>query len=406
MEVDCDCVVIGAGVVGLAIAAKLAQLGREVIILECEADYGSITSARNSEVIHAGIYYAKDSLKARLCVAGKHQLYTYCQDRQIPFSRCGKLIVAADIDQLSRLSQIKARASVNGVDDLTKLTAAEAQTLEPQLECTGALLSPSTGIVDSHAFMVSLLGDAENHGAVLVPRTQVVSLRHDPQLACYELQTRQVVAGNELTDEIKGELNDKSDNDVNNEAETILRSTCVINAAGHGACAVANSLSSVRPMPPEEMQKAALMNGPMDAVMIKGNYFSLAAPSPFSRLVYPVPEQAGLGVHLTIDLAGRARFGPDVEPVETEDYMVDPQRADRFYAAIRRYWPALPDGSLLPDYSGIRPRVRVNGELYPDFLIQGPSQHGLSGLVNLLGIESPGLTASLAIADEVALMLS
>ena len=394
MGVDCDCAVIGAGVVGLAIAAKLAQLGREVIILEREADYGSITSARNSEVIHAGIYYAKDSLKARLCVQGKQQLYTYCRERQIPYSQCGKLIVAANTEQLSKLSQIKARASANGVDDMTELTAVQARTLEPQLECTGALLSPSTGIVDSHAFMVSLLGDAENHGAVLVPRTRVVSVRHDMQGAFYELQTRQEEASDELYNELHDELHNGK---LHKEDEITLTAKCVINAAGHGACAMANSLLSANERPP--------MDKLMHAVMFKGNYFSLAAPSPFSRLVYPVPEEAGLGVHLTIDLAGRARFGPDVEPVETEDYVVDPQRADRFYAAIRRYWPALPDESLLPDYSGIRPRVRINGELYPDFLIQGPEKHGLPQLVNLLSIESPGLTASLAIADEVIAML-
>lgn len=416
MEVDCECVVIGAGVVGLAIAAKLAQLGREVIILEGEADYGSITSARNSEVIHAGIYYAKDSLKAKLCVQGKQQLYAYCRDRKIPFSQCGKLIVAADAEQLSKLSQIKARAIANGVDDLSQLTAAQAQELEPQLACTGALLSPSTGIVDSHAFMVSLLGDAENHGAVLVPRTRVVSMRHVDEVGCYELQTlpedatgpkhtdRQV----RTTEQMQAEKNEK-----NTQEKSALTAKYVINAAGHGACDLVNSLQSSRQHLPKNdvMGNAAdeltldAMGNVMNAVMFKGNYFSLAAPSPFSRLVYPVPEEAGLGVHLTIDLAGRARFGPDVEPVDTENYVVDPCRAERFYAAIRRYWPALPDESLLPDYSGIRPRVQVNGDLYPDFLIQGPLQHGLPGLVNLLSIESPGLTASLAIADEVATML-
>jgi len=374
MEVDCECVVIGAGVVGLAIAAKLAQLGREVIILEGEADYGSITSARNSEVIHAGIYYAKDSLKAKLCVQGKQQLYAYCRDRKIPFSQCGKLIVAADAEQLSKLSQIKARAIANGVDDLSQLTAAQAQELEPQLACTGALLSPSTGIVDSHAFMVSKHTD------------------------------RQV----RTTEQMQAEKNEK-----NTQEKSALTAKYVINAAGHGACDLVNSLQSSRQHLPKNdvMGNAAdeltldAMGNVMNAVMFKGNYFSLAAPSPFSRLVYPVPEEAGLGVHLTIDLAGRARFGPDVEPVDTENYVVDPCRAERFYAAIRRYWPALPDESLLPDYSGIRPRVQVNGDLYPDFLIQGPLQHGLPGLVNLLSIESPGLTASLAIADEVATML-
>jgi len=307
-----------------------------------------------------------------------------------------------DQDQLSRLSQIKARASANGVDDLSELSAAEAQAFEPQLACTGALLSPSTGIVDSHAFMVSLLGDAENHGAVLVTRTRVVSIHYRCEGAGYALQTLQ--AGAErvgATGSAEQIGTTKAGNSVREVDDTqnlvTLTAKYVVNAAGHGACELANSQQS--------SSQSGSQNGSMEKVMFKGNYFSLAAPSPFSRLVYPVPEEAGLGVHLTIDLAGRARFGPDVESVASEDYEVDPQRAQGFYAAIRRYWPALPDDSLLPDYSGIRPRVRVDGELYSDFLIQGSLQHGLPGLVNLLGIESPGLTASLAIADNVAQML-
>ena len=367
MSVDCEVVVIGAGVVGLAIAAKLSQSGHEVIILEAEPDYGSVTSARNSEVIHAGIYYSNNSLKARYCVQGKHQLYAYCKQRHIPHRNCGKLIVASDDAQLGQLTTICQKAVANGVSDLQLLSAQQAQALEPHLFCTGALLSPSTGIVDSHALMVSLLGDAENHGAVLVCRTRVSHLSYDKRKTCYQLQTH-------------------------GDEDAMISAQQVVNAAGHGAAALANAVLEDR-----TAQR-------FDPVMYKGNYFSLAAASPFSRLVYPVPEKAGLGVHLTIDMAGRARFGPDVEPIETLDHAVNPDRSRQFYAAIRRYWPALPDDALLPDYSGIRPRVRINGELYPDFLIQGPEDHGLPGLVNLMSIESPGLTASLAIADAVSNM--
>lgn len=368
MSVDCECVVIGAGVVGLAIAARLAQQGREVIIVEAQADVGSVTSARNSEVIHAGIYYSKDSLKARFCVQGKQQLYDYCQQRHIPFKRCGKLIVATNNPQLERLGKIKARAFNNGVQDIELLSHRAALAIEPQLHCIGALLSPSTGILDSHAFMVSLLGDAENHGAVLACRTAVHSVNYVASASYYQL-----AFGNDQTNSMTARI--------------------VINAAGHGACALANSV----------FQNSERHD--FTAIMSKGNYFSLSAKAPFSRLVYPVPEEGGLGVHLTLDMAGRARFGPDVEPIEHEDYSVDQMRAQRFYAAIRQYWPALPDNTLLPDYSGIRPQVSINGQLYPDFLVHGPDEHGMPGLVNLLGIESPGLTASLAIADDVALQL-
>ena len=275
------------------------------------------------------------------------------------------MIVAANADQLSQLVNIRQKADANGVRDLQLLSAQQAQALEPQLACRGALLSPSTGIVDSHALMVSLLGDAENHGAVLVCRTAVCHVAFDERKACYQLHTQS-----------EGQ-------------NAVITARQVINAAGHGAVRIVNSVL--------EGRTACRF----DPIMYKGNYFSLAMASPFSRLVYPVPEKAGLGVHLTLDLAGRARFGPDVEPVETLEYAVNHDRSMQFYAAIRRYWPALPDNALLPDYSGIRPRVSINNELYPDFLLQGPDDHGLPGLVNLMGIESPGLTASLAIADAV-----
>jgi len=364
MSVDCECVVIGAGVVGLAIAARLAQQGREVVILESNAAFGEGSSARNSEVIHAGIYYARNSLKSQYCVRGKQLLYAYCQQRHIPYRQCGKLIVATDENQRQQLEQINRWAQLNGVDDLELLTPSQAYALEPELACTGAILSPSTGILDSHALMVSLLGDAENSGAVLAYQTRVIGISYHQQKNCFSLTTEP-------------------------PENTLLSARYVINAAGHGACRLFNTVSQVSPT----------MRG--QVVMYKGNYFSLAASSPFSRLIYPVPEEAGLGVHLTLDLAGRARFGPDVEPVKHETYDVDPARAQGFVKAIRKYWPALPDNALLPDYAGIRPRVRINGDLVADFIVQGPRQHGLPGLINLMGIESPGLTASLAIAEAV-----
>lgn len=369
MSVDVECVVIGAGVIGLAIAAELSQMGKEVVILDARASYGSVTSARNSEVIHAGIYYRKNSLKARYCVEGKRTLYAYCRQREIPFRQCGKLIVATDDAQCAQLQQIQLRAAANGVKDLVLLSASEAQRLEPDLFCCGALLSPSTGILDSHSFMLSLLGDAENHGAVLATHSYVNSIEYNHEQQHYIL-------------------------DIQGDEPTSLKARQVVNAAGHGACALFQSVQHLLPV------------SNLQAFMYKGNYFSLSGRSSFSRLIYPVPEKAGLGVHLTLDLAGEARFGPDVEVVEEESYDVDPMRASQFYAAIRKYWPALPDHSLKPDYSGIRPRVFVDGELYSDFLISTEKQHGLPGLVHCLGIESPGLTASLAIAEAVGQALA
>jgi len=369
MSFDCECVVIGAGVVGLAIAARLAELGREVIILESEPDFGSVTSARNSEVIHAGIYYEHESLKARYCVDGKHRLYAYCQERNIGFKRCGKLIVATNEKQKQALQRIRERAQTNGVLDLQLLDKNHAQSLEPALNCVATLLSPSTGIVDSHALMTSLLADAEHRGAVLVCNTHVHKV---------DLQAR---------DKLHGVYTDDS-------SEPALRTQILINAAGHGAVSIMRSMPTTQCALPDAQDS--------QAILYKGNYFALSQRSPFSRLIYPVPEAAGLGVHLTLDLAGRARFGPDVEPVTRLDYSVDPARAESFYHAIRQYWPDLPDNALTPDYSGIRPRVRISDTVYPDFYIAGPAHHGVSGLVNLLGIESPGLTASLAIANAVA----
>ena len=364
MMADCECVVIGAGVVGLAIAAKLAQSGRDVLILEQESSYGSMTSARNSEVIHAGIYYPAGSLKAQFCVEGRKALYAYCQQRHIGHKRSGKLIVATNDAQAQELADIRKRAVANGVTDLQYLTEAQAQALEPSLACVAALLSPSTGIIDSHGLMVSLLGDAEANGAVLALRAPVRRLSRVASSGFFQIET-------------------------NGDEPTSLTSQWVINTAGHGACQLASSLSEL---------SSTHCPAPL---LSKGNYFRLQGRAPFSRLIYPVPEPGGLGVHITIDLAGQARFGPDVEAIEREDYAVDPARSDKFYEAIRRYWPGLPDAALTPDYAGIRPKLLWQGEPYNDFMITSMRDHGVPGLINLFGIESPGLTSCLAIAEHV-----
>ena len=358
-----DCAVIGAGVVGLAVARRLAADGREVLILEAGTAFGTGISARNSEVIHAGIYYPAGSLKAGLCVSGRRMLYAYCGERGIAHRRCGKLIVATSEPQRARLERIAAGARTNGVDDLEPLSRAQARALEPALECTAALLSPSTGIIDSHALMLSLLGDAERDGAVLALQSRV--------------QGGEIVDGGIVLD-IGGESGE----------QTQLRAATVVNCAGLGAQDVARKL---RGLPPESVPPL---------YYAKGNYYALAGPAPFSRLIYPVPETAGLGVHLTLDLGGQARFGPDVEWIENIDYAVAPGRANAFYAEVRRYWPQLADGALVPAYAGIRPKAHAPGRPARDFLVSGPAAHGISGLVCLYGIESPGLTACLALADH------
>ena len=363
MSLQVHAVVIGAGAVGLACARALARAGKEVIILERNKDFGLETSARNSEVIHAGIYYPAGSLKAKMCVDGRQKLYAFCDEYGVEYNRCGKLIVATTKDQLNDLQKIKARAHANSVDDLQLLSASEAIALEPQLHCEGALLSPSTGIINSRAYMLAVLGDAERHGASLALNSKVQSIQSTSQ-------------GLLLTVVCDG-------------VEETLLAENVLNAAGHQAIALAHTCQSINstsiPKP----------------YLAKGNYFSLAGRSPFSRLIYPVPEPGGLGVHLTLDLGMQARFGPDVEWVETEEYSVNPQRADVFYGAIRKYWPNLPDDALQPAYAGIRPKIVPPGSADADFKIQGPDEHGVPGLVNLFGIESPGLTSSLAIAEQV-----
>src|SRR3954449_8736418 len=357
-----DCVVIGAGVVGLAVARALALAGREVIVLEAADGIGTVTSSRNSEVIHAGIYYRAGSLMAQMCVSGKRALYRYCADHGIPHRNCGKLIVATTPKETEKLQSIRSHAEANGVEGMQTLSGEAARELEPALNCDAALLSPSTGIIDSHAYMLGLRGDAEAAGAAYA--------FHAPLL-----RAKTVPDGFEL--------------DVGGEAPMALGCRVLINSAGLGAPAVARSIDG---MPIELIPPAYLA---------KGNYFSCTTRAPFSHLIYPVPEPGGLGVHLTLDLAGQARFGPDVEWVDTVDYAVDPARAERFYPAIRRYWPDLPDGALMPSYSGIRPKIVPPAVAKQDFMIQGPCDHSVAGLINLFGIESPGLTSSLAIADHV-----
>jgi L-2-hydroxyglutarate oxidase LhgO len=362
-----DAVVIGAGIVGLAVARALARAGHDVVVIETEGQIGTHTSSRNSEVIHAGIYYPKDSLRALFCVRGKEMLYRYCEERNVAHRRCGKLIVAASASELPELESIRQRAAANGVDDLRVLEAREAQRLEPELSCAGALLSPSTGIIDSHAYMLALQGDAEDAGAVVAFHTPF-------EHASVEQDGFVVRTGG--------------------EAPFALKTRLLVNAAGLWAPALAHCI--------EGLDAKSIPN----AYYARGNYFSLAGKAPFSRLVYPVPEPGGLGVHLTIDLGGQARFGPDVEWIDGVSYSVDPARCRSFYAAIRRYWPGLRDDALVPAYAGVRPKISGPGEPAKDFHVSGPSEHGVPGLVNLFGIESPGLTSSLPLADEVASLLS
>ncbi|MEM7428560.1 MAG: NAD(P)/FAD-dependent oxidoreductase [Pseudomonadota bacterium] len=363
--------VIGAGVVGLAVARALALSGRDVVVLERADAIGTETSARNSEVIHAGIYYPNGSNKARFCVAGRHMLYEFCSKRGIPHTKCGKLIVASNDDEMAAFETLLPKAAANGVEDLAPLEAADVSRIEPEVKCCGALQSPSTGIVDSHGFMLALQGEAEDHGAMIAFNTPVEAVE----------QTNQGFA-------------------LTAGGEAPLRLTCreFVNAAGHGAVRLARTLAALRT---EEVP---------EAFQAKGVYFRLMGKSPFSRLIYPAPDNASLGVHATVDLGDQTRFGPDVEWIDplsqdSFDYDVDPARSESFYAAIRKYWPGLKDGTLVPDYSGIRPKVSGPSEPAGDFILSGRENHGLDGLINLFGIESPGLTSALAIADEVASLL-
>ena len=362
-----DCVVVGAGVVGLAVARALALQGREVVLLEAADAVGTGTSSRNSEVIHAGLYYAPGSAKALLCVQGRELLYDYCASHGVAHRRCGKLVVATDASQQPALRALQQRAAACGVRDLRWLSAAEARALEPALRCSAALLSPSTGIVDSHGLMLALQGDAEAHGAMLA--------------LCSPLQRwRRVADGFELQ--------------VGGDEPMTLHARCVVNSAGLHAVALAAQCTG---LPPCSLPQA---------YWARGHYFACPGKPAFSRLIYPMPDEAGLGVHVTLDLGGQMRFGPDVQWIPlsergAEDYRVAPQRAAPFADAIRRYWPGLPDGALQPAYAGIRPKISGPAQPAADFMIDGPAEHGVPGLVNLLGIESPGLTACLAIAERV-----
>ncbi len=360
---EVECVVVGAGVVGLAIARALAMEGREVIVLERASRIGSETSSRNSEVIHSGIYYPQGSLKAKTCLAGRERLYRYCREHGVPHKRLGKLIVASNKEEISGLEKIAAAADANGVEDLLWLSAQEALSLEPELCCVAALLSPATGIIDSHALMLAFEGEAEAAGAAIAFKSPL-------------LRGRARGCGFELA--------------IGGEEPALLFCRFLVNSAGLYAPAVARSIEGI---PRESIPPA---------YFCRGNYFTLSARSPFRHLVYPVPPPGGLGIHVTLDLAGCARFGPDVEWIDGVDYDVDPGRAPSFYRAIRAYWPHLKEGALKPGYAGIRPKISGPGEGAADFVVQGRESHGLCGLVNLYGIESPGLNAALAPAEEVA----
>ncbi|MFO1320268.1 MAG: NAD(P)/FAD-dependent oxidoreductase [Burkholderiales bacterium] len=357
-----DCAVIGAGVVGLAVARELALAGREVLILEAEAGIGEHTSSRNSEVIHGGIYYKAGSLKANLCVEGKQLLYAYCRERGVPHGKCGKIIVASRSEEIPAVMSYIPTAAASGVTDLRQLDLAEVREMEPEVDAVAAVLSPSTGIVDSHALMLAYQGDAENAGAIPVFRSPVLGGAITP-------------AGIRL--------------DIGGDEPMQIVCNTVVNSAGLYAPQVARSL---------EGMPAAHVPGQYYA---KAHYYVLSGKSPFRRLVYPVGHGSWLGVHVTIDLGGQARFGPDIDWVDGVDYAFDHSREPLFYEAIRRYYPGLKDGALQPGYTGIRPKISGKGETPADFRIDGPRDHGVQGLVNLFGIESPGLTASLAIAKRV-----
>ena len=358
-----ECVVIGAGVVGLAVARALALAGREVLLLEADSHPGTITSARNSGVIHAGLYYAPGSFKARFCVAGNRAMYEYCEARGVEHQNCGKLIVANGEEEERVLQHLLERANRNGVPGVRLLSSAEAHTLEPEVRCTAALHCPSSGIVDQHPYMLALQGDMENAGGTLVCNCRVESVRRVAD--GFLLRT----AG---------------------DAATEIEARFVVNSAGLGAVDLLNRI--------EEYPKTRIPKLHFG----RGNYFTVAARSPFHHLIYPVPDAAGLGIHATLDLGRRVRFGPDVEWVDRIDYAVNVARAPFFYESIRRYWPRLADGALMPDYTGIRPKLQGPGEPAVDFRIESAADHGFAGLVNLLGIDSPGLTSSLAIGDYVA----
>lgn len=364
MAFDTDCVVVGAGVIGLAVARALARTGLETIVLERHKEIGSETSSRNSEVIHAGLYYEPGSLKARLCVAGRDMLYAYCEKRDIPHRRCGKLVVATEPQETAVLEKLSVRACRNGVGDLALIEADHARELEPELYCLAALHSPITGIIDTHQLMLSLQGELEAAGGAIALNSRV--MRIEPAKPGF------------LLDVV----------DADGEQTTISSRQLVI-AAGIHSPALVRSIPGLARFAPQITQYS------------RGCYFDLSGTQPFSRLIYPVPGVGELGIHATLDLAGRTRFGPDSEWIDKPDYQIDPRRADQFYRAVRRYYPALEDGRLSPAYCGIRPKIVGPEEPSADFLIQQSDTHGVDGLINLMGMESPGLTACLAIAEFV-----
>ncbi len=365
---DVDVLVVGAGAVGLAVAAAFARKGQDVLVLEAASAIGTGTSSRNSEVIHAGMYYPTGSLRHRMCVAGRRMLYPYLEARKIPHRRYGKLIVATSDAEVAKIEAIHATGLKNGVEGLELISGETARAWEPALACTTALWSPETGVIDSHAYMLALQGEIEDHGGAIALQSPVE--RIEPLASA---GFRVMTGGT--------------------EASSI---TCqrVVNCAGLYAQRVALQIEGLSPIHIPKL------------VLAKGSYFSCTGRPTFTRLIYPAPIEGGLGVHVTLDIGGRMKFGPDVEWMSTNDpeavdYTVDLRRADAFYAAIRRYWPSLPDGALTPDYSGCRPKLSGSGEPAADFRIDGPELHGIAGLVNLFGIESPGLTSSLAIAEDV-----
>lgn len=354
--------VVGAGVVGLSVGRAAALAGHDVIVAEATGGIGNGVSSRNSEVIHGGMYYPTDSLRARHCTRGRRLLYDYCATHGVPHRRCGKLIVATSVAELAKIESIHQQGLLNGVEDLALVYGNEVKRLEPELACIAAVHSPHTGIIDSHALMLALQGEIEDRGGAIAFTTTIEALA--PAQQGWEVR----FGGRE---------------------PGVLAVDAVVNSAGLQAPALARVTEGY---PAQRVPRL---------VMAKGNYFGYCGRPAFTRLIYPAPVDGGLGIHVTLDLAGRMRFGPDVEWIEREDYAVDPRRADGFYARIRSYWPALPDGSLVPDYAGIRPKLSGPGEPPVDFVIETPAQHGLSGLVHLFGIESPGLTSALSIADEV-----
>ena len=363
-----DCVVIGAGVIGLAVAREMALQGRETILLERESAFGTISSARNSEVIHAGIYYPKDSLKAKLCVEGNRMLYEYCRTHHVATQPYGKLIVASDDSQLDDLQAILYKAQQNNVPEIKMITGEQARSMEPELQCSAALLSASTGIVDSHGFMLSLLGGFEDAGGMIAYQSPLISAKP-----------------------IGSSAQDGFELEIGGADGMKIQTKLLINCAGMSAPAIAQKITGLSQ---EQIPKA---------YFAKGNYFSLSGKSPFKHLIYPIPEPGGLGVHLTLDMGGQAKFGPDVEWLEIDeenqiDYTVNPKRGDGFYAAVRKYWPGLKDNALQPDYSGVRAKIVPPNTPAGDFCFNTPNEHGLEGLFNLYGFESPGLTSSLAIA--------